>query len=227
MLETLTQLVLAQWAALDDPREWWAVAAGAVGGVLIIISAFVRTMVPLRSLAVGSNIGFVFYGVLHPSPMVAVLHIVLLPVNIWRVTDMIRLTRRARATAGDGGQLQVWLKPYMRVRRRRPGAVIFRSGDIADRLYYLVEGTVDLPELGRTLEAGQMFGEIAFFAPDRRRSSGAVCRTGCTLMSIDEDTFKQLCHQDPDFGFHVVSLIAARLASDVTRLRQQRGGAAT
>jgi CRP-like cAMP-binding protein len=64
-----------------------------------------------------------------------------------------------------------------------------------------------------------MFGEIAFFAPDRRRSSSARCATGCTVLSIDEDTFKQLVYQNPDFGLEVVRLIAGRLSQDVQRLQ--------
>ena len=45
----------------------------------------------------------------------------------------------------------------------------FEVGEVADRLYLLVEGVVSLPEVGRTLSAGRIFGEIAFFAPERRR----------------------------------------------------------
>jgi CRP/FNR family transcriptional regulator, cyclic AMP receptor protein len=90
---------------------------------------------------------------------------------------------------------------------------------VADRLYFLAAGQIELPEVGRRLDAGQMFGEIAFFAPDRRRSSSARCVTPCTVMSIDEATFKQLVYQNPDFGLEVVRLIASRLSQDVSRLR--------
>ena len=64
-----------------------------------------------------------------------------------------------------------------------------------------------------------MFGEIAFFAPDRRRSSSARCVTPCTVLSIDEATFRQLVYQNPDFGLEVVRLIAGRLSQDVLRLQ--------
>jgi CRP-like cAMP-binding protein len=37
-------------------------------------------------------------------------------------------------------------------------------------------------------------------------------------MSIDEDTFRQLVYQNPDFGLEVVRLIAGRLSADVVRL---------
>jgi CRP/FNR family transcriptional regulator, cyclic AMP receptor protein len=86
-------------------------------------------------------------------------------------------------------------------------------------LHFLVAGRVELPEEGQELLPGQMSGEIAFFAPDQRRSSSARCVTDCTVMSIDEATFKQLVVQNPDFGLQVVRLIAGRLSQDVQRLQ--------
>jgi hypothetical protein len=207
--------------SMTHPDQMLAVVSAAVAGLLVIVSAFVRTMIPLRWLAVGSNLGFIVYGLVHPSVMMVLLHSVLLPVNLWRVRQMVGLTRRATAAATDPRQMEIWLRPYMRSRRHRKGVMLFERGDLADRLYFLVEGEVELPEVGRTLQAGQMFGEIAFFAPDRRRSSGARCATRCTVMSIDEDTFKQLVYQNPDFGLEVVRLIAGRLSQDVQRLQAQ------
>ena len=64
-----------------------------------------------------------------------------------------------------------------------------------------------------------MFGEIAFFAPDRRRTSTARCVTPSTVFSIDEATFKQLYFQNPDFGLEIVRLIAGRLSADVRELQ--------
>ncbi len=210
-------------ASLSQPAELAAVISAAVAGLLVIVSTVVRTMIPLRWLAVGSNVGFIVYGLLHPSVMMVVLHAVLLPVNLWRVRQMVSLTRRVSASAPDPRQMEIWLRPYMRSRRHRAGKRLFERGAEADRLYFLVEGEVELPEVGRRLQPGQMFGEIAFFAPDRRRSSSARCVTDCTVMSIDEDTFKQLVYQNPDFGLEVVRLIAGRLSQDVQRLQAGNG----
>jgi CRP/FNR family transcriptional regulator, cyclic AMP receptor protein len=114
----------------------------------------------------------------------------------------------------------VWLRPYMRSQRLKAGTLLFAKGDEAHRLYLLGDGQIDMPELGRSLRAGEMFGEIAFFAPDRRRSASARCVTDCLVLSIDEATFKQLYFQNPDFGLQIVRLIAGRLSEDVQRLRQ-------
>ncbi len=217
--ELLTQHADQFMAAMTQPGHVLAVASAALAGLLVIVSAFVRTMIPLRWLAVGSNLGFIVYGLLQPVPLMVMLHAVLLPVNLWRVVQMVRLTRRVSAVAADADQLSLWLRPYMRSRRLRADATIFKHGDQADRMYFLAEGRIELVELGRTLEAGQMFGEVAFFAPDRRRTSTARCVTPCTVFSIDEDTFKQLYFQNPDFGLEIVRLIAGRLSADVRALQ--------
>ena len=206
-------------ASLSQPDQLLAAAAAVVGGLLVIVSTFVRTMIPLRWLAVGSNVGFIGYGILHPSLIMVALHAVLLPVNLWRVGQMVWLSRRVVQSTTDRQQLEIWLRPYMRSNRRRAGAVLFEHGAVADRMYYLAQGQVELTELGRTLEAGHMFGEIAFFSPDRRRTSTARCLTDCTVLSIDEAIFKQLVYQNPGFGLAIVGLIAGRLSNDVRRLQ--------
>jgi CRP/FNR family transcriptional regulator, cyclic AMP receptor protein len=220
---SLTEFMAAQadrlLAAATQPQELLALVSAAVAGLLVIVSAFVRTMIPLRWLAVGSNLGFIIYGLVHPSLLMVALHAVLLPVNLWRVRQMVQLTQRVSRSTADSRQLEIWLRPYMRSRNYRAGRRIFKRGAVADRLYFLAAGQIELPEVGTRLDAGQMFGEIAFFAPDRLRTSSARCLTPCTVLSIDEATFKQIVYQNPDFGLEVVRLIASRLSQDVLRLR--------
>jgi len=213
----------AHWlsAVGSDPMVGIALLSAGVAALLVIVSAFVKTMIPLRWLAVASNFGFILYGLLYPAPLMVALHAVLLPVNLWRVWQMIGLTRRVAATA-DAQQMELWLRPYMRSRQYKAGEAVFANGDVADRLYFVAAGQVELPEVGSTVRAGQMFGEIAFFAPGHRRSSSARCLSDCTLLSIDETTFRELVYQNPDFGLEVVRLIAGRLSEDVRRLQSQR-----
>jgi hypothetical protein len=204
---------------LSDPQQWVAIASAVVAATLIIASGFVKTIIPLRWLAVGGNVGFVVYGIVHPAPLVLALHLALLPINLWRVLEMQRLTRRVSRASSGGADLGVWLQPFMKRRRLKPGSVLFRQGDRADRLYVLAEGRLELAETGRTIEAGQMFGEIAFFAPDQRRTHTVRGLEPSTVLSIDETTFRQLFFQNPAFGFEVVRLIAARLSDDVRGLQ--------
>jgi CRP/FNR family transcriptional regulator, cyclic AMP receptor protein len=219
--EIVTGGVERLFASLADPQQLVANTAALIAGVLILVSALVRTIIPLRWLALGSNLGFVVYGIAHPAPIMLLLHAALLPINLVRGLQMMRLTRVVRRASDSREHSAAWLQPYMKTRRLRAGHVLFRKGDEADHLYFLAAGQIEFVELGRTLDAGHLFGEIAFFAPDRRRTSTARCLTASRVLRIDEATLKQLYYQNPEFGFELVRLVAARLSEDVRRLEQK------
>lgn len=222
-----TQTIAAQVSAflageISSPLQILALVCAGVGAGFTISSSFVKTMVPLRWFAVMSNFGFLAYGLLHPASWVmALMHGVLLPINCVRLAEMTRLTRRVKAVTNSADSTGIWLRPYMKQRRRKAGEVLFRQGDEAEHLYILVEGKVEFPENGVSIGPGKMFGEIAFFAPDKRRTLSAVCAEDCVLLSIDQSTVRQLYYQNPGFGFEIVGLIASRLSADVARLRAQ------
>ena len=198
-----------------------ALGAGIAGVALTITSSFVRTMVPLRWLAVCSNFGFLAYGVLHGSLVNLVLHSVLLPINLVRLREMRRLTRDVRAAASGADLSGVWLKPYMKAVRKKAGTILFRKGDVADRLYLLASGRVEFVEIGQGVGPGRVFGEIAFFAPHGRRTLTARCAEECVILSLDQDTLRQIYFQNPSFGFELIGLVAGRLSADVARLEEQ------
>jgi hypothetical protein len=197
-----------------------AYAAGAIGVAFAAAGAIVRTMIPLRWLAVGSNLGLLVFGALHPSLTTFAVSAVLLPINLYRVREMTRLTRKVTAAEVGADLSGVWLRPYMKARKMRAGQVLFRRGDQADMLYLVADGRMELVEIGRELPAGRIFGEIALFSPSKKRTATARCVTPCTVLCIDEGTVKQLYHQNPSFGFHLIALVAARLSEDVQRSQQ-------
>jgi CRP/FNR family cyclic AMP-dependent transcriptional regulator len=41
------------------------------------------------------------------------------------------------------------------------------------------------------------------------------------VLSINQSTVRQLYFQNPEFGFEIVGLVAARLSADVERLEEQ------
>ena len=208
-------------AALASPTEMLAILSVIVAGAFVLVSTTVKTMIPLRWLAIGSNVGFVAYGALHPSYPMLLLHAMLLPINLLRLREMIRLTRRVAAVSAEADRSGVWLRPYMRAAKRRKGSVLFRKGDRGDRLYLLAEGRIELVEIGASITPGEIFGELAFFSPDRRRALTARCAESSTVLSIDERTVRELFYQNPAFGFKLVEHVAGRLSADVRRADQQ------
>jgi hypothetical protein len=221
IVELLTQAQQHALDVLSSPKDVVAYLAGGLAASFVIGAAFVRTMIPLRWLAVAGNLGFVVFGALHPQYLTLFVSAVLLPINVRRALQMMRLTRRVKAAEAAGDHSGLWLRPYMKSRRMKPDTVLFRKGDLADHVYCLAEGQIELVEIGVRLEPGMIFGEIAFFAPDRRRTLTARCIGLCTVLMIDEVTLKQLYHQNPSFGFHLIGLVVGRLSQDVGRIEQR------
>jgi CRP/FNR family transcriptional regulator, cyclic AMP receptor protein len=210
---------------LATPNGVLALVSAGVAAAFSIAGTFMKTMIPLRWLAVGTNVGFLGWGLLYPSLPMLLLHGLLLPINIWRALEMVRLTRRVTKAAKRGDLSGLWLKPYMKSRRMKAGEVLFHKGDTADHLYFLAEGEIEVVEIGKPIAPGSMFGEIAFFAPDRRRTMTARCATDCRVLTIDENTLLQLYYQNPSFGFELVRLVAGRLTADVQRLESRLAAA--
>ena len=208
-------------AHLQTGRGLATVAATGLAGCLIVAASFVRTMVPLRTLTVLSNLAFLTAGFIAPNPAWIFLYGVLLPINTYRLAEIIRLTNRVNAVSGDADLTGVWLRPYMRARRLPAGTTLFRQGDKADSLYLLVDGKIELLEIGGVLPVGQLFGEISFFSPARVRTLTARCETDCLVLSIHDDTFKRLYFQNPRFAFTISHLITQRLTADITRLQKR------
>jgi hypothetical protein len=229
--EIVQRAVTTISTTLGSPEGLIALASAGLAGALILAGSFVKTMIPLRWLAVGSNLGFIVYGALFPSLPMLALHMLLLPINLYRAVEMVRLTRRVNAAAQAQDTSGLWLRPYMKRRRLKAGAVLFRKGDLADHLYLLASGRIELVEIGAELPAGRIFGEIAFFAPDHRRTLTARCVENSEVLAIDESTVRQLYFQNPNFGFQVIGLVAGRLTADIRRLEttleaRQQGDAA-
>jgi phage shock protein PspC (stress-responsive transcriptional regulator) len=216
--ELVDRALAAATTALATPEGTIAFACAGLAAALNLTSTLVKTMIPLRWLMVGSNIGFVLYGALLPSPPVLVLHALLVPINLFRLIEMIRLTRRVRAVTHSQDMSGLWLRPYMKRRKLKAGTVLFRKGDLADHLYMLTAGRIELVEIGGELPAGRIFGEIAFFAPDGRRTLTARCTEDSEVLAINESTVRQLYFQNPSFGFQVIGLVAGRLSADIRRL---------
>jgi len=199
-----------------------ATLAAAIGVGLVIAASFVRTMVPLRWLAVGSDAALLVFGSLQPSPITLVLAATLLPINVFRAVEVTRLTRRVARAQADADLTGLWLKPYMKQRKLKAGQTLFSKGEPARWLYLLVDGEMELADIGKPLEAGRIFGEIALFSPSGLRTHTVRCITNCSVLEIHERTVKQLYYQNPAFGFHLIELLAARLSTDVERAEARR-----
>lgn len=194
----------------------WHDMLGWVAAAMTLAAFMMRSMMPLRWCAIGSNCAFIGYGLLSHVWPVLLLHSVLLPFNIVRLIEMRRLVDRVRVAA-QGTLSADWLRPYSQTMRLDAGETLFSRGDAADRTYFLLEGRLRLPLIGVVLEPGALVGEIAVFATDGRRTQTVIAAEPCTLLMIDNASLRQLYFQNPQFGFHLIGLISRRLTADALR----------
>jgi hypothetical protein len=198
-------------------RPLWVDVAGYVASLLVFCAFYMKTMIPLRSVAIASNVAFLTYGVAGHLYPIAALHAILLPLNFLRLRQMRSLIRRVKEAAG-GSMSGESLIPLMSHHRYPAGHVLFRRGEPATLMYMVLEGTVLLEEIGVTVPRGQLLGEIALFAPENARTATAVCETDVELGEIPEEKVLQLYYQNPEFGFSLVRLVIGRLLEN-QRLR--------
>ncbi len=198
----------------------WGDIAGYAGDVLIVVSFFKTTMIPLRALGALSNLCLVAYGYLDALYPIMVLNAVLFPLNLLRLQQMLKLVRRVR-TAAEGNQTMDWLRPYMKRRACRTGEVLFRKGDTADCVYYTVSGRFRLKEIGLELPPRAFVGELGLLAPDGKRTQTLECIEGGELLVTSYDEVKMLYFQNPDFGFYFMQLATSRLFHNLERAEQR------
>ena len=187
---------------------------GLLGVGLCFASFVMKNMLSLRVLALLSNVIFVAYGLIESQLPSIVLNAALLPVNARRLWEIRKLTRDI-ANAKTDTPVSQWLLPNMRRRLFKAGEVLFRKGDVADKLIYIASGQLRMAELGRTLGAGEMIGEIGVFSPDKTRTQTVVCESDGELYEMTDQMIYQLYHQNPKLGFYLIRLLALHLLNDV------------
>jgi hypothetical protein len=196
----------------------WNEFVNSGAALLIVATASSKTMVPLRFFSIVANCFLITaYAVSHAWLLMA-LQAVALPLNSWRLYQMVVLIRNVR-TAIRGDASMDWLKPFMARRHFRKGDVLFAKGEEAHEMFCTVTGRYLLLELGIELKPGQVVGELAMLAPDNRRTATLECIEDGEALSITYDQVEQLYYQNPTFGFYFLRLATARLFENIQRLQ--------
>lgn len=193
---------------------------GYLAAGLVILTLSMRTMVPLRIVGISSNVAFIAYGLLFGSYPTVVLHCVLLPLNIHRLHEMLSLIKQVRAASRADLSME-WLKPYMHPRTVAAGTVLFRKGDLATHMYYVVTGRLHLQEIDLDVTPGMLVGELGMLAPSRERTQTLVCSEAATVLEMSYDKVEQLYFQNPTFGFYFLRLSTGRLFDNIERLERK------
>lgn len=196
----------------------WVEIVGYFGATLTLCVYSMRRMIPLRIIGICANCVFITYGFLAEVYPQMVLHGLLLPINVFRLREMLQIIRKVKA-ASRGDHNMDWLKPYMSRRTTKRSEVLFQKGDLSSAMYYTLTGRYRLKEIEQDIGPGQPIGEIGLIAPENKRTLSFECIEDGELLTISYDHLKQLYFQNPEFGFYFLQLISQRLFRDIERLQ--------
>lgn len=191
---------------------------GFIGAGLTLVSYSMKSMMPLRLVALAASIFFVVYGWLEAALPTLALYSIMIPINAkkaWGIRKLVRAIENAKSDT----PIAEWLLPHMTRRLAKAGQTLWKKGDIATEMVYLESGTLCLVEIQEQLEPGSLVGEIGLFAPDNQRTMTIECATDCTLYSLTAEGMAQLYYMNPKLGYHVMRLVVARLMRDAERTR--------
>ncbi len=93
------------------------------------------------------------------------------------------------------------------------GQPVFSAGDVADRMYVVLEGEVEISIRGKVVETlgpGGVFGEMALIEHTPRTAT-VTAVTSCRLVEITERRFLFLLQQTPHFSLQIMRVITERL----------------
>ena len=116
------------------------------------------------------------------------------------------------------------------VEKYAPGAIVFREGDDADRMYFVLEGRVsvmlplDTRDRSRrlvTFGPGLIFGETALLEPNGRRSADVVCDEHSTMASLSLYALDRLDIREPAVRGKIYANLARLLSARLRRANVQ------
>jgi hypothetical protein len=175
------------------------------------------TMVRLRVFGILSAVFFMAYGLLATAIPTFLMYLLLLPINSFRLFQIMKLVKKARIAAQ--GDLSVdWLKPFMDTRAYKKGDVLFHKGQKADEMFLITTGKFLVKEISVELLPERLMGELGFVTPNNKRTQTVECTEDGAVMTITYDRLLEVYFDNPDFGYFFLRLSSDRLLQNMARM---------
>ncbi len=108
-------------------------------------------------------------------------------------------------------------------------SIIFREGEIGDKLYIILEGQVRIskfiPGIGEEalaiLGRGEFFGEMALIDGSPRSADAKAHLKGATILSIDKKTLNEILNMDPSASLQFLNLLTKMLTQRLKEINEK------
>ena len=120
------------------------------------------------------------------------------------------------------------ISQHMHVSRVESGDIVFSEGDPGDKMYFIVDGTLDiLKTVGDQLEKkiavqapGGSIGEMAVIGDFSRTATVKAC-SDATLLTLSRRRLYQICDDHPKIGVKILMAIARLLSNHLRDTSQE------
>ncbi|HWV96660.1 MAG TPA: cyclic nucleotide-binding domain-containing protein [Xanthobacteraceae bacterium] len=188
--------------------------------IFVVATYTMKTMIPLRVFGILTNVLLIAIAIpTHHYPTL-VLHGILLPLNVYRLHEMLQLVRDVKKSVNSDLSMD-WLKPFMTRRSCRAGDVLFYKDEPAEEMFYIVSGRYRLVESGIELPVGALVGELGMLSPTHERTQTLECIEPGDVLSVTYTQVEELFVQNPEFGFYFLKLASARLFENIGKLEDK------
>jgi CRP-like cAMP-binding protein len=186
----------------------------------VVATYTMRTMIPLRIFGMLTNVILIATAIPSHNYLQLVLHGFLLPMNGYRLHQMLQLVRDVKKSVNSDLSLE-WLKPFMTERKCAAGEVLFYKDEKAESMFYIVSGRYGLVESGIELPVGAIVGEFGMLSPSNQRTQTLECIEAGVVLSVSYTQVEELYVQNPAFGFYFLRLASARLFQNIEKLEER------
>ncbi|MFZ5738987.1 MAG: Crp/Fnr family transcriptional regulator [Pseudomonadota bacterium] len=193
-------------------------ASSVFATIFVLATATMRTMIPLRVFGILTNALLIAVSIPTHNYATLALHAVLLPLNAWRLHQMLQLVRDVRKSVSSDLSMD-WLKPFMTKRKCVAGEELFYKDERAEEMFYIVSGRFRLVESGIELPVGAIVGELGMLSPTHTRTQTLECVESGMVLSVSYRQVEELYVQNPEFGFYFLRLASARLFENIESLQ--------
>jgi hypothetical protein len=203
-----------------DISHFAQTAGGLFASIFVGATYTMTTMIPLRVFGILTNIILIAFAIPMRHYPTLILHGVLLPLNIYRLHQMLQLVRNVKKSVTSDLSMD-WLKPFMTERKYAAGDVLFYKNEKAEEMFYIVSGRFRLVESEIELPVGALVGELGMLSPSNARTQTLECITAGAVLSVSYSEVEQLYVQNPEFGYYFLKLASARLFENIGKLEDR------
>ena len=188
--------------------------------IFVVATYTMKTMIPLRVFGILTNVILIAIAIPTRHYPTLVLHGILLPLNVYRLHEMLQLVRDVKKSVNSDLSMD-WLKPFMTKRTCKAGEVLFYKDEKAEEMFYIVSGRYRLVESEIELPVGALVGELGMLSPTHERTQTLECIAPGAVLSVTYTQVEELFVQNPEFGFYFLKLASARLFENIGKLENR------